>query len=226
MGITEHLFSLSDPKHAEFCSKLMPTVDKNIVLGIKTPILRKYASKIYGTNEARNFMSELPHQYFEENNLHAFLIEMISDFDECITEIERFLPYVDNWATCDSMRPKIFKKNTALLKEKAEKWLESENVYTVRFGIEMFMVYFLDDEYSLEYSGLITQIRSDEYYIKMMVAWYFATALAKKYDSTLPFIENKALDDWTHNKAIQKAIESYRITKEQKEYLKTLKIKK
>ena len=224
-SIREYLISLQDKNHAEFSSKLMPTVAPETVLGIKTPILKEFAVKIKGTNEAEDFLSDLPHKYFEENNLHSFLIGTINDPVDCLNAIETFLPYVDNWATCDSLRPKALKKAPDLMKLKALKWIESDKTYTVRFGIEMLMVYFLDSNFSVEQNRSIAQIKSDEYYVKMMIAWYFATALAKQYEFTITYIENNVLDIWTHNKTIQKAVESYRITKEQKEYLKTLKRK-
>lgn len=170
-------------------------------------------------------MNALPHTYYEENNLHGFFIEKIKDFNKAIEALEKFLPYVDNWATCDMMRPKVFKKNTKPLFEKCMEWLNAEDTYTVRFGIGMLMSYFLDDEFRVDILNSVAEIRSDEYYINMMIAWFFATALAKQYDATLPFIENNRLDMWVHNKTIQKAVESYRITPEQKAYLKTLKIK-
>ena len=223
--IREHLLKLQNINHAEFCSKLMPTVDRQTILGIKTPILRRMATEITGTNEAKEFILDVPHKYFEENTLHAFLIEKISDPTECLNATEAFLPYIDNWSTCDSLRPKALKKDLDLLKIKAIEWINSEKTYTVRFGIEMFMVYFLDNNFSVEQNKLIAEIRSDEYYVKMMVAWYFATALAKQYEDTIPFLENNSLDIWTHNKTIQKAIESYRITNKQKDYLRILKRK-
>jgi len=221
--ITDVLLKMRDEKHANFSAKLMPTVDPNTVLGIKTPLLRKYAAKISGTEAAKEFMNTLPHNFFEENNLHAFLIEKIDNFEKCIEALEEFLPYVDNWATCDSMRPKIFRKNLDKLEIKAKEWLSSTETYTVRFGIEIYMVYFLDERFSPNHPDVISKIHSEEYYVKMMIAWYFATALAKQYDNTMPYLKNNVLDIWTHNKTIQKAVESFRITKEQKEYLKTLK---
>jgi len=224
-SIREHLIKLQDRKHADFCSKLMPTVNPDSILGIKTPVLRKLATEISGTHEADKFLSDLPHKYFEENNLHAFLIEKIKDPIDCIKAIEAFLPYIDNWATCDSLRPKALKKDLNLLKIKAIEFIHSRETYTVRFGIEMFMVNFLDKEFKIEYNELVSQVKSNDYYVKMMMAWFFTTALTKQYEPTIPFIENNALDKWTHNKTIQKAVESYRITKEQKEYLRTLKRK-
>lgn len=223
--ITNHLFELRDEQHALFNSKLIPNIAAQTILGIKTPILRKFAAEIYGTDNARTFLTELPHRYFEENCLHAFVIEKISDINDCINAVEAFLPYIDNWATCDSLKPKAFKKRPDIIREKATEWICSEHIYTVRFGIRVFMDNFLDKNYYCEQPVMISDIHFDDYYVKMMVAWYFATALAKRYDDIIPFIESRALDRWTHNKAIQKAVESYRISPEQKEYLKTLKIR-
>ncbi|MBQ8764232.1 MAG: DNA alkylation repair protein [Clostridia bacterium] len=221
--IMNRLFEMQDLKYRDFHSRLMPTVDKSVIIGVRTPDLRKFASEISKKPFADAFVKNLPHKYYEENNLHAFLIEKITDYDKCIEEINRFLPFVDNWATCDMMRPKIFKKYLPELLEEIKKWLKSEHTYTVRFGIECLMCYYLEDNFSMEYPETVAQICSDEYYIKMMQAWYFATALSKRYDEILPFIEQNRLDTDTHNKTIQKAVESYRITDEQKACLKTLK---
>lgn len=221
--IQKRLFEMQDLKYREFHSRLMPTVKKEKVIGVRTPELRKFAKEISKTDYAKEFLEILPHEYYEENNLHAFLIEEIGDYDFCVAELNRFLPYVDNWATCDMMRPKIFKKHLSELLDEIGIWLHSKDTYTVRYGIEMLMVYFLDDKFSPEYPEAISRIRSDEYYIKMMVAWYFATALAKQYDSVIPYIENRILDPETHRRTIQKAIESYRLTDNQKQYLKFLK---
>ena len=169
-------------------------------------------------------MEELPHEYFEENQLRAFIICGMKDFNECMEELEKFLPYVDNWATCDQMSPKIFKKHRKELLVHIKDWIASDAAYTVRFGVGMLMQHFLDDDFDPEYPEMVAGLRSEEYYVNMMIAWYFATALAKQYESILPFIEQKKLDDWTHNKAIQKSIESYRITDEQKSYLRSLKV--
>ncbi len=221
--IKSRLFEMQDMKCRDFHSKLMPTVKKSRVIGVRTPELRKFAKELSKTPRADEFMKKLSHDYYEENNLHAFLIENIKNYDGCIGEINRFLPYVDNWATCDMMRPKIFKKHLPELLGEIKKWLESDNTYTVRFAIECLMNYYLDEHYKPEYPVMVSEIRSDEYYIKMMQAWYFATALSKRYDEILPFIEQNKLDADTHNKTIQKAVESFRITEEQKSYLKTLK---
>lgn len=218
------LFSMADEKYRDFQSKLMPTVPKEKIIGIRTPLLRKFAKDFSKNPEAEVFIGNLPHEYYEENNLHAFLLEYINDFDGCAEGVTKFLPFVDNWATCDSMSPKIFGENKEKLRGYIEKWLSAKDTYSVRFGIKMLMEHFLGEDFSAEYPERVAKIKSEEYYIRMMQAWYFATALAKQYDEILPFIENKKLEKWTHNKAIQKAIESYRITEEQKEYLKTLKM--
>lgn len=221
--IKGRLNSLSEPAYKAFLCPLIPTVDGATVLGVRTPALRKLAKELKGCVGIDEFLAELPHEYYEENGLHGFIISEICDFDECIFRIERFLPYIDNWGTCDSLRPACFKKNTERLMPYIRKWLASEHEYTVRFAIEVLMVYFLDEHFEPEYLELVANVRREEYYVKMMVAWYFATALAKQWERAIFYIENGALDTWTHNKAIQKSRESYRITPEQKEYLKTLK---
>ncbi len=214
------LISMGEEKYREFSSNLMPTVEKSKVIGIRTPILRKYAKDLEGYED---FLGDLPHKYFEENNLHAFLIEKEKDFDKCIEKLDCFLPYIDNWATCDSMKPKAIKKEPEKLLIHIKRWIKSNYVYAVRYGINLLMSFYLDDNFDEDYLAIVANIKSDEYYINMMSAWYFATALAKRYKETLPYIENNLLDIWTHNKTIQKAIESRRISKEQKEYLRTLK---
>ena len=211
---------MGEEEYREFSSKLMPTVEKSKVIGIRTPLLRKFAKSL---DNYEDFLTELPHKYFEENNLHAFLIEREKDFEKCIEKLNVFLPYVDNWATCDSMKPKILKKEPEKLLEHIKIWLKSKDTYSVRYGINLLMSFYLDENFKRDYLMLVAGVKSDEYYINMMRAWYFATALAKQYKQTLLYIENKVLDKWTHNKTIQKATESLRITKEQKEYLKTLK---
>lgn len=221
--IRERLFELQDVKYREFHSKLMPTVSKDLIIGVRTPDLRRLAKEISGTPRAEKFLKILPHRYYEENNLHAFLIESIKDYDLCIAELERFLPFVDNWATCDMMRPKIFGKHLPELLEQIKIWIKSDDTYTVRFAVEMLMCYYLDEHFSPEYSAMVAEIRSDEYYIKMMVAWYFATALAKQYDAVIPYLEQNMLNADTHNKTIRKAIESYRITDDKKKHLRSLK---
>ncbi len=221
--IVSRLFEMQDLKYREFHSRLMPTVEKSRVIGVRIPELRKLAKELKNTPHAEEFLKKLPHKYYEENNLHAFLIEEIKDYDSCVEELNKFLPFVDNWATCDMMRPKIFKKNLDKLLPQIKSWIDSDKTYTVRFGMECLMLYYLDEHFSPEYPETICKIRSEEYYVKMMQAWYFATALAKRYDDIVLYLEQNRLDSDTHNKAIQKAVESYRITPEQKAYLRTLK---
>ena len=222
----QELLQKKDVKYAEFQRKLIPTVIPESIIGIRTPDLKKYAKKLLKEQRAEKFIEELPHRYFEENQIHAFVISEEKDFDQCIRDLERFLPYVDNWATADQMSPKIFTKNKDLLLPYIEKWIISDQTYTVRFAVGILMQQFLDDDYDTKYPEMVAHIRSEEYYINMMVAWYFATALAKQYETVIPYIEQNRLDVWTHNKVIQKARESYRITPEQKEYLNTYKRKK
>ena len=221
--IKSRLFEMQDLEYKAFHSRLMPTISPETIRGVRTPGLRKYAKDLAKTVGIEDFLRDLPHEYYEENNLHGFLIEGIKDYDTCLAQVDRFLPYVDNWATCDMMRPKVFKKNPEALLPKIEIWLASGETYTVRYGIGMLMTYFLDEYFDVKYVEKVAAIVSEEYYIKMMVAWYFATALAKQWNAVIPFIEEKRLEKWTHNKAIQKAIESYRITPEQKAYLRGLK---
>ena len=223
--IRQGLFALKDEKYKEFQKKLIPTVDENTVIGVRTPVLRKYAKDVSGTPGAVIFMQTLPHEYYEENNLHGMLIETMKDYDECIAYLDEFLPYVDNWATCDLISPRVFKKHKDELLVKIKEWMASDRVYTIRFGMEMLMTHFLDEDFKPEYLGMAANVHSEEYYVNMMIAWFFATALVKQYEASLPYIENHCMDRWTHNKTIQKAIESYRITDEQKRYLKSLKIK-
>ncbi len=222
--ITEELFKLQDKKYRDFQSKLIPNVDSDSVIGVRTPELRKLAKKLVKEEDIGEFLNILPHKYFDENQLHAFILSEKKDFDKCIEEVDKFLPYIDNWATCDQLSPKIFKKNKSILLEKIKKWITSSHTYTVRFGIGMLMQHYLGEDFDIKYPKIVAKVKSEEYYINMMIAWYFATALAKQYDKIIPFIEGKKLDKWTHNKTIQKAIESYRITPEQKAYLKSLKI--
>ena len=224
--IRAQLFALRDEAYRTFHSALMPTVPPETVIGVRVPALRRLAKQLAGTAQAEVFLQALPHGYYEENNLHAFLIELIRDYDRALAETEAFLPYINNWATCDCFCPKVFAKHKKELLVPIRRWLDSGEAYTVRYGMEMLMRYYLEDAFQMEYPEKVAQIRSEEYYVNMMCAWYFATALAKQYDKILPFIEKQKLDVWTHNKTIQKAIESYRITPEQKEYLRGLKIKK
>lgn len=222
-NIRKQLFELQDLEYKAFHSRLMPTISPETIIGVRTPALRKLARNLAKYEGTEEFLYDLPHKYYEENNLHGFLVESIKDFDACLEAVDAFLPYVDNWATCDMMRPKIFKKNPKALLPKVEAWMASGKTYTVRYGIGVLMTYFLEDEFDVRYLDAVAAVQSEEYYVKMMVAWYFATALAKQWDAVIPFIEEGRLETWTHNKAIQKSIESYRITPEQKIYLKTLK---
>lgn len=219
----ELLFSNQDLKYKAFHQKLMPTINPDTVIGVRTPVLKKIAKEYFGSDVQREFIKNLPHEYYEENNLHAFFIAEIKDFDECMKEIEKFLPYIDNWATCDGLRPKCFKKNTVRLIPYIEKWLKSSQTYTVRFAMEMLMIYFLDEAFEKAYPEMVASVKSEEYYVQMMQAWYFATALAKQWDSVLPYITENKLPVWVHNKTIQKAIESFRITNEQKQILRKYK---
>lgn len=222
--IRECLFALSDSVYRDFQSALIPSVDKSRVIGVRIPVLRRLALEIAKSGKSDVILDVLPHKYYEEDNLHAFLIEQITDFNECIRRIDSFLPFVDNWATCDSMNPKIFKSHIAELEEHIFKWLASDFEYEVRYAVGALMRCFLDDHFSLRYLDTVANVGREEYYVKMMVAWYFATALSKQYEATVGYFERRVLDKWTHNKAIQKAIESFRISTAQKEYLRKLKI--
>lgn len=224
-SIIESLFELRDEEYAEFQAKLTPSVAPELFIGVRVPDVRKLAGQLKDDSDAEAFLQELPHKYYDENMLHGLLISEIRDFDKAIEETERFLPYIDNWAVCDIMSPKAFGKHRAELIDSIGKWVCSDETYTIRFGIEMLMSHYLDDDFKEEYLDIPAGIRSDEYYVNMMIAWFFATALAKQWESTVSYIENNRLDKWTHNKTIQKAVESRRITDEQKVYLKTLKIK-
>ena len=223
--IQRQLFKMQDIEYKKFHGKLMPTVNDEKIIGIRIPVLRKFANEFAKSEEAEKFILNLPHTYYEEDNLHAFVIEKEKNFDKAIELTEEFLPYIDNWATCDMFFPKIFAKNSNLMLEYAKKWIKSEHTYTIRYGIGIMMRLFLDEDFKEEYLQIVGNLKSGEYYVNMMIAWYFATALAKQYDSAVKYLELKKLDVWVHNKTIQKAVESYRIPKETKEYLKTLKIK-
>ena len=224
ISLQDQLFALQDKAYADFQSKLLPIVSRETVIGVRTPDLRKMAKQICKTPAAQKFLQSLPHRYFDENQLHAFILSEEKDFDTCIAELEQFLPYVDNWATCDQLSPKCFKKHTTELLPYIRKWMKSTHTYTIRFGMGMLMRYYLDGEFKPEFLEWVASIKSYEYYIRMMQAWFFATALAKQWDATLPYIEQHRLHPWTHNKAIQKAIESYRITDEQKALLRTFRV--
>ena len=218
------LFEMQDLSYREFHIKLIPTVDPDTVIGVRTPKLRKFAKEFAKTPQAAEFLQILPHKYYEENNLHGFLIETMQDYDGAIAALDTFLPYVDNWATCDMIRPKVFRHHLIRLREQIKIWMASDHMYTVRFAMEMLMTFYLDEHFEPEYLTWVAAVRSDEYYVNMMIAWFFATALSKQYDAALPYIEQKRLAPWTHNKAIQKAIESYRISDGQKSYLRKLKV--
>ena len=223
--IYRELINLQDTGYRDMQVTIIPTVNADSIIGVRTPALRQLAKDLSKRDDISSFLGELPHKYFEENQLHAFILSGMKDFSVCIKLVDEFLPFVDNWATCDQMSPKVFRKNKDLLLEYVEKWMKSELTYVKRFAIGMLMEHFLDEDFKTSYLSKVSKIRSDEYYVNMMTAWYFATALAKQYEAALPYIEGQKLDKWTHNKAIQKAVESYRITPEQKEYLKTLKRK-
>lgn len=222
--IQKRLFELQDTAYGDFHSRLMPTVDREKIIGVRTPALRKLARELKGSREAEEFLGILPHTYYDENNLHGFLIEFIKDYDECVTAVDRFLPYVDNWATCDLMSPKVFKKHLPELLGHIRSWIASGETYTIRYGIGMLMSHYLDDAFEAEYPVLVAEVYSEEYYVNMMIAWYFATALAKQWDAVIPYLEDKKLAAWVHNKTIQKACESRRIKDSEKIYLKTLKV--
>lgn len=219
------LFELKDETYKEFNCKLIPNISKDSVIGVRTPELRKLAKKMFKENEYEDFLSSLPHKYHEEYSIHGMIIEQIKSFDEALFETERLLPFIEDWAICDSFSPKCFKTDKSRLLEKIREWLSSKETYTVRFAMRMLMTHFLDEDFSSEYLKLVFDVHSDEYYIKMMQAWFFATALAKQYEPTLSVLKNNLLDVWVHNKTIQKAVESFRITDEQKAFLKTLRRK-
>ena len=221
--IVRELYGLRDEKYRDFQSGLIPGAEKERVIGVRTPELRKLAKKLCSDKDINTFLNTLPHNYFDENQLHAFIISLEKDENKCFERVEAFLPYVDNWATCDQLSPKVFRKCPELLLEHIRRWIKSEHTYTVRFAAGMLMQHFLDEGFKAEYPEMIAGISSEEYYVNMMRAWYFATALAKQYEAVLPYLTENRLDRWTHNKTIQKAVESYRITDEQKTYLRTLK---
>lgn len=223
MTIREKLFEYRDPKNAAFQAKLTPGIPPETFLGVRVPKLRLIEKQFRNTEESKGFLNTLPHEYYDENILHSVFISNLKDYDQVLDALEVFLPYVDNWAVCDTLRPIVFKKQKVNLLDKIKEWIASEKTYTCRFGIDMLMTFYLDDDFQEEYLALVADVHSEEYYVKMMIAWFFATALAKQWDSTIPYIENRMLDLWVHNKTIQKACGSYRITDEQKTYLRTLK---
>ena len=222
--IAARLFEMRDEAYGAFQVKLIPTASKDSFIGVRTPALRAFAKELYKSGEGEAFLQRLPHRYFDENQLHAFLISEEKDFDNCVKRVEAFLPYVDNWATCDQLSPKVFKKHRAELLPYIKNWIAASHPYTIRFGIGMLMQHDLDDAFDPAYPALVAEIHSEEYYVNMMIAWYFATALAKQYVAVFPYIAAKCLAPWVQNKTIQKAIESTRITQEQKEALKQFKI--
>ncbi len=219
--LQQQLFVLQDEEYRDFHSKLMPNIPKEDVIGIRVPVLRKFAKEFAKSDEKEKFLKELPHRYYEENNLHMMLLVEMKDYDGCMQEMERFLPYINNWATCDFPAPKCFEKHKKDVLEHIKIWIKSSQTYTVRYAIGMLMRLFLEDDFSAEYPQMVAEVSSEEYYINMMIAWYFATALAKRWDAVIPYIEQRKLSPWVHRKTIQKAVESYRITPGQKEYLKS-----
>ena len=221
-SIKEKLFKLQDKKYQELQSKIIPNIDSSTIIGVRTPEIKKLAKEVV-KGDYKPFLEELPHKYYDENQLHAFIISEIKNYDECIKYINAFLPYINNWATCDTLIPKVFKKNTDKLIIEVKKWIKSKDTYTIRYGIGTLMRFYLNDEFKEDYLELVSKIKSNEYYVNMMIAWFFATGLAKQYNSTIKYIENNKLDTWVHNKTIQKAIESYRITDKQKDYLRKYK---
>ncbi len=223
--LIKQLFELKDDSYKEFHSKLIPYIDKNKIIGVRTPVLRKFAKEFSKELKSKEFLNNLPHAFYEEDNLHAFLLEEIKDINKALVETEKFIPYIDNWATCDMFFPKVFKKYPEIMENKAFEWISSKKPFVIRYGIGIFMKIFLDENYNKKYPEAIINIKSTEYYVNMMIAWYFATALTKRYDDIIGYFENPLLDKWVHNKALQKARESYRIPQEKKKYLNTLKLK-
>lgn len=223
--VMNRLLAAGEDAYGDFQSKLLPTLPRDRVIGVRTPVLRKLAKQLRETPEAAQFLAALPHRYFEENNLHGFLIEQIQDFDACVAELNRFLPYVDNWATCDQMSPKVLKKDLPRLLAQIKIWIASEHTYTVRYGVGMLMRYFLDEAFCPAYLQWVAEIQTEEYYVNMVAAWFFAEALVRQYDAAVCYLEQHRLSTWVHNKAIQKARESFRISPMQKAYLQTLKVK-
>ena len=221
MKAQELLFQLQDKSYRDFQSKLIPTIPVETIIGVRIPAIRKLAKEYGKDPESVEFLKQLPHTYYDENILHALLVAEIKDYEVCVKEVERFLPYVDNWAVCDIFSPKVFRRNRDRLIDKIKEWAASEHPYTCRFGMEMLMTHFLDEDFRVEYLEIPATVHSEEYYVNMMIAWFYATALAKQWDATIPYIEKRILPAWVHHKTIQKAVESYRITDERKCYLKT-----
>ena len=222
MTLYDRLIEVKDDAYREFQAKLVPNIPPETILGVRTPDMRKIAKEVFESPDRDAFLCDLPHKYYEENLIHFFVISMIKDFDECVGAVEAFLPYVDCWPVSDQATPKAFRKHHEKLLPYIGKWIASEHVYTARFGMRMLMNEFLGSDFRPEYPELVANKKGDDYYLKMMAAWYFATALAKNYDETVSYFEEHRLDEWVHRKAIQKAVESYRVTEEHKEYLKSL----
>lgn len=221
-AIQRDLFAMQELAYGDFAAKLLPTLPRERVIGVRLPLVHKYAKQIKGTEQAAQFMKDLPHKYLEEDHLHAYLISQMRDAQACFAALDAFLPYVDNWSVCDSLRPKALTKDRDALLAHIRDYLQSDHPYTVRFGIEMLMVYCMDEHFSPDHLALVAGVQSEEYYVNMMIAWYFATALAKQWDAAIPYLEERRLPAWVHRKTIQKAVESYRITDAQKAYLKGL----
>ena len=221
-SLQKRLFELQDTKYRDFHSKLIPDIEKERIIGIRTPVLRRFAKEFGKTAEAADFLEELPHDYYEENNLHIMLLTQVQDFGKCLEQIEKFLPYIDNWATCDLPLPKCFAKHKEELLEHIRSWIASGETYTIRYGMGVLMRLYLDEDFRPEYLEWVTGVSSEEYYVNMMIAWYLATALVKQWDTVIPYLEEHRLSPWVHRKTIQKAVESYRITPEQKAYLRSL----
>ena len=224
--IRKELYAQQDLGYKALQERTINNIDPDSIIGVRTPALRAYAKELGKREDVSVFLNDVPHKFFDEDQLHAFIISGMKDYDACMDELEKFLPYVNNWATCDQMSPKVFKKHKQELLKHIKVWIKSKETYTIRFGVGMLMEHFLDEDFDPKYPEMVSKLRSEEYYVNMMIAWYFATALAKQYEAVIPYIKENRLAVWTHNKAIQKSIESYRITPEQKEYLRSLKIKK
>jgi len=220
MTVYERLLEVRDVEYKDFQAKLVPNISPDTIIGVRTPAMRAVAKEVFKSPEKDIFLNDLPHRYYEENLVHFFVLAEMKDFDKCVEAVEKFLPYVDCWPVSDQATPKSFKKNHEKLLPFIKKWIASDHVYTARFGIRMLMNEFLGDDYKEEYLELASSNKGDDYYLKMMVAWFFATALAKQYDSAVKYIEDRKLDEWIHKKSIQKAVESYRVSDEHKEYLK------
>jgi len=223
--LIDSLFLHQDLKYRDFHSKLVPNIEKQRFIGVRTPILRKIAKELVRDGSYKKFIKDLPHYYYEENTLHSCILSLFKDLDELLIELDKFLPYIDNWATCDLLSPKAFKKDLNRILDKVKEWINTKDVYSIRFGIVILLRFYLDDIFSDEINEIVVNIKSSDYYVNMAIAWYFSYALIEQYDSTISIFENKVLDKWIHNKSIQKAIESYRINENTKNYLRSLKIK-